>query len=130
MSEELDWGPQRPPAVGWAGALLILVALAQLGFIGVALVLDLDALIATDADRLVMASVGGLLALQVLAGIAVLRLWRWWRGIAVFLCVLGVALHGANLAGPPDRPVVVGINVGLAGAYLIVMLLLFRSRGT
>ena len=128
MSEELDWGPNRPPAVAWAGTLLILVALAQLGLFGAALVLDSDALFSTDADRLVVSAVGGLLALQLLAGIGVIRLWRGWRVIATLLCLLGFALQVANLAGEPDRPVVVGINAGLAVLYAAVVTLIFRSR--
>jgi hypothetical protein len=128
LSDDLDWGPRRPPSVGWAGALLFLIALAQLGVIAAALLLESDAFFARRADRIVTGSVLGLLALQVLAAVAVLRLWRWWRGIAMLLTVLGIALQAANLAGPPDSPVVVAVNVALAGLYLIVLLLLARSR--
>ena len=128
MSDELDWGPNRPPAVAWAGTLLILAAVAQLGFFGVALALEVDSLFSTDAERIVIATVGGLLALQLLAGIGILRLWRGWRGVAVLLCLLGMALQVANLAGEPDRPFVVGINAGLAVLYAVVVMLIFRSR--
>ena len=128
MSDDLDWGPRRPPAVSWAGGLLFLVALAQLGVIAAALLLDSDAFFAGRADRIVTGSVLLLLALQILAAIGVLRLWRWWRGIAMLLTVLGIALQGANLARPPDRAIVVGINAGLAGLYAIVLVLLARSR--
>lgn len=129
MGEELDWGPKRPPAVSWAGALLLLLGLAQLGALAAASVLDTDALFSSRGDRIVTGSVAALFALQVLAGIAVLRLWRWWRGIAMLLSVAGIALQGAALAGPPDPAVLVGINLGLAGLYLIVFALLARSRG-
>jgi hypothetical protein len=46
----------------------------------------------------------------------------------MLLTALGIALQAANLAGPPDSPVVVAVNVALAGLYLIVLLLLARSR--
>jgi hypothetical protein len=124
----LDWGPTRPPAVTWAGALLVLLGLAQLGTFGLAATLDADSLLATRADRIVMASVLGLFALQLLSAVAVLRLWRWWRGIAMVLCAIGVALQGANLAGPPDDPAVVGLNLALAAGYVIAIVLLARSR--
>jgi hypothetical protein len=127
-SESVEWGPTRPPAVGWAGALLLLLGLAQLGAFGLAALLDSDALLDARADQVVTGSVLALFALQVLAAVAVLRLWRWWRGIAMVLCTLGVALQGANLAGPPDDPVVVGITVGLTAGYVIVFVLLARSR--
>ena len=128
MSDDLDWGPRRPPAVSWAGGLLFLIGLAQLGVVATALLLDSDAFFAGRADRIVTGSVLLLLALQILAAIGVLRLWRWWRGIAMLLTVAGIALQAANLAGPPDSPVVVAVNVALAGLYLIVLLLLARSR--
>ena len=128
MSEELDWGPRRPPAVGWAGVILLLLGLGQLGLVGTALLLDADALFSGSADRIVTGSVLGLFALQVLAAIGVLRLWRFWRGIAILLATAGLALQVANLAGPPDRPIVVGVNLGLAALYLIVLVLLARSR--
>jgi hypothetical protein len=44
------------------------------------------------------------------------------------LCVLGLVVQVANLAGPPDRPLVVGVNAGLALAYVLVLVLLSRSR--
>ncbi|MGH2692530.1 MAG: hypothetical protein ACRDHM_08510 [Actinomycetota bacterium] len=128
MSDELDWGPRRPPAVSWAGALLLLLGLGQLGLVGTVLFLDADAFLAGKADRIVTASVLLLFALQALAAIGVLRLWRWWRGIAMLLVAAGIVLQGANLAGPPDRPIVVALNLGLAGLYVIVLLLLARSR--
>jgi hypothetical protein len=128
VAEEVDWGPKRPPAVGWAGALLLLLALAQLGAIVVALLLDVETLFSSDAERIVVASVLGLLALQVLAAIGVLRLWRWWRGIAMLLGFLGLVVQAVNLGPPPDRLVVVVINVALAGLYAMVLLLLARSR--
>ena len=128
MSDELDWGPSRPPAVSWAGALLLLIAGVQLGLVGVALMLDVDSFFERQADRLVTAAVLGLFALQLLAAVGVLRLWRWWRAIALFLSGAGLALHVANLAGPPDRPEVVAFNAGIAGLYLVVMVLLARSR--
>lgn len=129
MGDELDWGPKRPPAVSWAGALLFLLGLAQIGALGAALVLDTDALFSSRGDRIVTGSVAALFALQVLAGVAVLRLWRWWRGVAMVLSVAGIALQGAALAGPPDLPLLVGINLGLAALYLIVFVMLARSRG-
>jgi hypothetical protein len=128
LSDELDWGPRRPPAVSWAGGLLFLLGLGQLGAVAAALLLDSDAFFAGRADRIVTGSVLFLFALQILAAIGVLRLWRWWRGFAMLLTVLGMALQGANLAGPPDRAVVVGVNIALAALYLIVLLLLARSR--
>ncbi len=128
MSEELDWGPARPPAVGWAGTLVILLGVAQAGAIGVALILDRTGLLAARTDRVVTGAVLGFLVLHVPVGIGVLRLWRWWRGIAMVVATLGIALQAANLAGPPDEPVVVGINAGLAVLYLIVLILLARSR--
>ena len=128
MSEELDWGPRRPPAVGWAGAILMFIGLAQLALVGTALILDSEALFSGRADRVVTGSVLSLFALQVLAAIAVLRLWRFWRGIAMFLAAAGLALQVVNLAGPPDRPVVVGANLALAALYLVVLVLLARSR--
>jgi hypothetical protein len=128
VSDELDWGPTRPPALGWAGALLIVVSLAQMGFFATALALDTSSLVSTDADQVAVASVGGLLILQLLAGVAVLRQWRWWRAVAVLLSLIGIALQVANLAGEPDRPIVVGINAGLAVLYALVVILIFRSR--
>jgi hypothetical protein len=106
----------------------LLLGLAQLGAFGLAVILDTDALFTSQADRIATASVLALFALQLLAAVAVLRLWRWWRGIAMVVCVLGVGLQGANLAGPPDDPVVVGVNVGLAVGYVIVLILLARGR--
>ncbi len=128
MSEDLDWGPRRPPAVSWAGAVLLLLGLAQLGLMGTALLLESDAFLDGRADQIVTASVTALFAMQVLAAIGVLRLWRWWRGIAMVLALAGIALQAANLAGPPDRPVVVGLNTALGVLYLIVLVLLARSR--
>jgi hypothetical protein len=128
LSEELDWGPSRPPAVGWAGALLLLLPLGQLGVLAWALLVDPDALLATEADRIVTISVASLFGLQMLAAVGVLRLWRGWRGIAMLLVLVGIALQAANLAGPPDRPTVVAVNLALAGLYLIVLVLLARSR--
>ena len=128
MSEELDWGPKRPPAVSWAGGLVLVLALAQLTAIGTATLLDSDVFLHARADRIVTASVGGLLGLQILSAVGVLRLWRWWRGIAMVLCVLGAAIQGANLAGLPDRPFVVTISVVLAVAYVLAFALLARSR--
>jgi len=128
VSEELDWGPSRPPAASWAGGLLLVLGLGQLVLLGTAALLDQDAFLGERAESIVTASVGALFALQVLAAIAVLRLWRWWRGIAMVLCVLGLAVQVANLAGPPDRPIVVGVNAALALAYVLVLVLLSRSR--
>ncbi len=128
MSEELDWGPKRPPAASWAGGLLLVLALAQLGALATATLLDSDVFLGGRADRIVTSSVAALLGLQILAAVGVLRLWRWWRGIAIVLCVLGAAIQGANLAGPPDRPFVVTINIVLAVAYVMVFTLLARSR--
>jgi hypothetical protein len=128
LSDDLDWGPRRPPAVSWAGGLLFLIGLAQLGVVATALLLDSDAFLAGRADRIVTGSVLLLLGLQVLAAVGVLRLWRWWRGIAMLLTVAGIALQAANLAGPPDSPVVVAVNAALGGVYLIVLVLLARSR--
>jgi peptidoglycan/LPS O-acetylase OafA/YrhL len=124
----MDWGPKRPPSVSWAGGLLLLLAVVQLGAFGLAVFLDTGALFATREHQIVTASVLALLALQVLAALGVLRLWRWWRGIAMVLSALGIALQGVNLAGQPDEPVVVGINIGLGALYAIVFLLLARSR--
>jgi hypothetical protein len=123
----LDWGPTRPPAIGWAGSLLLILGIAQLGAIGTAVVLERD-LIATRPQLTVIASVLAFLGLHVLVAIGVLRMWRWWRGIAILFAVLGVALQAANLAGPPDEPVVVGINAGLGVVYIIVVVLLWRVR--
>jgi hypothetical protein len=128
VAEDLDWGPKRPPAVGWAGALLSLIALGQLGALVAALATNSEALFSSDAERIVTGSAMGLFALQLLAGIGVLRLWRWWRGVAMVLCFLGLAVQVVNLGPPPDRVVVVVINVALAGLYAIVLLLLARSR--
>lgn len=128
MDEELDWGPSRPPAASWAGALLLILGVGQLVLLATASLLDREALLGDRAALLVTASAGGLFALQVLAAMAVLRLWRWWRGIAMVLCVLGLAVQVANLAGPPDRPIVVTVNAVLAVAYLLVLVLLARSR--
>jgi hypothetical protein len=128
VEDELDWGPKRPPAASWAGVLLLVVALAQLAALATATLLDREELLGERAAAIVTASVGGLFALQVLAALAVLRLWRWWRGIAMALCVLGLAVQGANLAGPPDRPVVVAIIAALVVAYVLVLILLARSR--
>ncbi len=128
MSEELDWGPSRPPAASWAGGLLLVLGLGQLVMLGTASILDREALLGERPLLIVTASVGTLFALQVLAAVAVLRLWGWWRGIAMALCVLGLAVQVANLAGPPDRPIVVGVNAALAVAYLLVLVLLSRSR--
>jgi peptidoglycan/LPS O-acetylase OafA/YrhL len=129
VSEELDWGPSRPPAAAWAGSLLLLLALGQLGAFGTAMILDSAAFFEAEPERIVSASVMAFFGLQLLAAIGVLRMWRWWRGIAALLCLAGVALQGAALAGPPDPPLLVGINLGLAGLYLIVLTLLVRSRG-
>ena len=128
MGEELDWGPSRPPAASWAGSLLLILGVGQLVMLATASLLDREALLGDRATVIVTASVGGLFALQVLAAMAVLRLWRWWRGIAMVLCFLGLAVQVANLAGPPDRPIVVTVNVVLAVAYLLVLVLLARSR--
>lgn len=128
MSDELDWGPRRPPAVSWAGSLLFLLGLGQLGVVAAALLLDSDAFFAGRADRIVTGSVLFLFALQVLAAIGVLRLWRWWRGIAMLLALLGLALQVASLLPPPDLLVVVVVNSALAGLYAILLLLLARSR--
>jgi hypothetical protein len=128
VSEELDWGPSRPPAASWAGALLLILGLVQLVMLGTASLLDQDAFVEDRATLIVTASVGALFALQVLAAMAVLRLWRWWRGIAMVLCVLGLAVQGANLAPPPDLLIVVLVNAGLAVAYVLVLILLARSR--
>ena len=128
MSEELDWGPSRPPALSWAGALLLLLAVAQLALVGTAVFLDLDGFLERDADRAVIAAVLGLFALQLLGAVAVLRMWRWWRGIAFVLALAGLALHGVNLAGRPDPPEVVAFNSGMAILFLIVMILLSRGR--
>lgn len=106
----------------------MLLALAQLGVFGWAALLDINSFFDARADLVVTATVLGLFALQLLAAVAVLRLWRWWRGIAMVLCVLGVALQGVNLAGPPDDPAVVGVNLGLAAGYAVAFLLLARSR--
>jgi len=124
----VNWGPRRPPAASWAGALLLLLGLVQLGALGTAMFLETDALIGERAALIVTASVAALFAFQVLAAVAVLRLWRRWRGIAMVLCVLGLALQGANLALPPDPPVVVAVNAVLALAYVVVFTLLRRSR--
>ena len=113
--------------MSWAGSLLLLLAAGQLGALGLASLLDVEALIGGRATRIVTASVASLFALQVLAAVAVLRLWRWWRGIAMGLCVLGAALQGANLAPPFDPLLVLAINAGLAVAYLLVLTLLARS---
>ena len=128
MSEELDWGPARPPALSWAGGLLVLLALVQLLIVAPAVILDLDAFVERDVDLWVTVGVVGLLALQVIGGIGVLRLWRGWRAIAGLLALLGSGLHGANLAGAPDPPAVVAFNAAAAGLYLIVLTLLVRSR--
>jgi peptidoglycan/LPS O-acetylase OafA/YrhL len=128
VGEELDWGPKRPPAASWAGALLVLLGVVQLVMLATAAVLDRDAFLGDRPVLIVTASVGALFALQVLAAMAVLRLWRWWRGIAMVLCVLGLAVQVANLAGSPDRPIVVTVNAVLAVAYLLVVVLLARSR--
>jgi hypothetical protein len=128
VAEELDWGPKRPPAVSWAGSLLLLAGVAQLGALGTASLLDGRALLGGQGARIVTASVAGLLALQVLAAVGVLRLWRWWRGIAMALCLLGAALQGASLAPPTEPLPVLAINAALALAYLLVFTLLARSR--
>ena len=105
-----------------------MLPLGQLGVLAWALIVDADVLLAAEADRIVTISVASLFGLQIVAAVAVLRLWRWWRGIAILLTLLGIALQVANLAGPPDRPVVVAVNVSLAGLYLIVLVLLAKSR--
>ena len=128
MSEDLDWGPKRPPAVSWAGSLLLLVGLAQLGALGTASALDRDTLLKGVGEQVVAASVAALLALQVLAAVAVLRLWRWWRGIAMALCVLGLALQGISLGPPPDPVALVATNAALGLAYLLVFVLLAKSK--
>ncbi len=127
MDEELDWGPKRPPSASWAGSLLMLVGVAQLGALGTASLLDGEALIQGEGTRIVTASVAALLALQILAAVGVLRLWRWWRGIAMVLCVLGAAVQAANLGPPPDLLPVVALNAALAFAYILVFILLARS---
>jgi hypothetical protein len=114
--------------VSWAGAVLLLLAVGQLGALGVAVLLESDAFLVDRADSVVTYSAMGLLGLQALAAIAVLRMWRWWRGIAMLLAFVGAALHGVNLGPPPDPPVVVGISAAAAALYLIVVLLLARSR--
>ena len=105
-----------------------MLGLGQLVLLGTASLLDRDEFLVERPELIVTVSVGALFALQVLAAMAVLRLWRWWRGIAMVLCVLGLAVQGANLAGAPDRPIVVGVNAGLALAYVLVLVLLSRSR--
>lgn len=127
MGEDLDWGPKRPPAVSWAGTLLLLAAVAQLAALGMASALDRGAFLGDRGALVVTVSVGALLALQVLAAVGLLRLWRWWRGIAMALCILGLALQGANLASPSDPAPVVAINAALALAYLLVFALLARN---
>ena len=127
MSKELDWGPNRPPAVTWAGSLLLVACMVQLGALGTASLLDDGALLGDPAERLVAASVAAVLAFQLLAAVGVLRLWRWWRGIAMVLCVVGVALQAASLSPPADPPALVAINAALALVYLLVFVLLARS---
>lgn len=128
MGEELDWGPNRPPAVAWGGSLLLVVSIVQLGALATASLLDGGSLLGGRAERLVAASVAVVFALQLLAAVGVLRLWRWWRGIAMVLCVMGVALQAVSLSPPPDLPVVVAINTALALVYVLVFVLLARSR--
>ena len=128
MSDDLDWGPARPPNVSAAGAILLLLGVAQLGAIGVAIGLDRAALLGSEPDRLVAIGVLTFLAFHLFVAVGVLRTWRWWRGIGMLVSILGILLHGANLAGPPDEPIVVGIDLGLAVVYTIVLVLLGRSR--
>jgi hypothetical protein len=113
--------------VSWAGGLLLLLALLQLGALGAALILDLEALFESRAQQIVTGSVLALLAFQVLVAVGVLRLWRWWRGIAMLVCLLGAALQGVNLSGALDRPAVVIITASIGVLYLIVLVLLARS---
>ena len=127
MGEELDWGPTRPPAVSWAGSLLLLAGALQLGALGTASLLDSQTLLGARGARIVTGSAAVLFAFQVSAAVGVLRLWRWWRGIAMALSVLGVALQGAGLAPPSDPPAVLAINAALALAYVLVLVLLARS---
>jgi hypothetical protein len=128
LDEDAYWGPRRPPAVSWAGGLLLLLALAQLGAFGAALILDVEALFESRGQRIVTASVLGVLAFQVLAAVGVLRLWRGWRGIAMLLCAVTFALQVVGMLGPLPDPVVVAVNLSLAALYLVVFVLLARSR--
>ena len=128
MSDDLDWGPTRPPAVTGAGSLLLFLGLVQLAAIGVAFGLDRVALLGSEPERIVTIAILTFLGFHLLVGVGVLRMWRWWRGIGILVSVLGIGLQGANLAGPPDEPVVVGIALGLAAVYFIVLVLLARSR--
>ncbi len=128
MSDELDWGPARPPAVSWAGAFLLLLGLGQLGALGAAVVLDRDALIGAEADRLVTFAVAGLFALQLLLGVGVLRLWRGTFSLGLVVALLGLGLQGIGLAPPPDPLAVVALNAALSAGYLIVIVLLVRGR--
>lgn len=107
---------------------MLILAIAQLAALATATLLDSDAFLRGRGDLIVTVSVAALFGLQLIAAVGVLRLWRWWRGIAMVLCVLGAAIQGANLAGPPDRPVVVTINLALAFVYVLVLVLLSRSR--
>jgi hypothetical protein len=127
VGEDAYWGPRRPPAVSWAGGLLLLLALLQLGALGAALILDLEALFESQGQRIVTGTVLALLAFQVLVAVGVLRLWRWWRGIAMLVCLLGAALQAVNMYGALDQPAVVIITASIGALYLIVLVLLARS---
>ena len=128
MSEDLDWGPSRPPALSWAGALLLLLSLGQLAALATAVILDRGSLIGGEADRVVTLAAGGLFGIQLVVAVGVVRLWRASLSLGVLVSALGVSLHGVGLAPPPDPPAVVAVSAGLTAAHLIVIVLLVRGR--
>ena len=128
MTEPVEWGPRRPPAVSWAGLLLFAVALCQLIAIGVALLLDSQALFETPEYTIATAFVLAFGVLQLPAAVGVIRMGSGWRLFAIGLAVVGLVLQAANVAGAGGEPILVAINSAFALAYLVVLVLLFRSR--
>ena len=125
---ELDWGPRRPAAVSWAGVILFLVGLVQLGLLVFALVLDAHALLDGPAYTFSVLFILTFSILEVIVAVGVIRLGRASRTFAIVLAGVGAILQGLHLSAADGDSLLIGLNATFLLAYLVVIFLLLRTR--
>ena len=128
-TEPVDWGPRRPTAVSWAGVLMFFLGVGEAAVILIALALDADALFATTELWVATLFVLVRAVLQVAASIGVIRLRNRWRIFGAGLAFVAAVVQATNIAGSwPEEPPLAAVNAVLTALYLLILLLLLRTR--